>query len=60
MPMGVAKVFGVFDVGALSSEPFELVLRSNAERELSFLPNMEDVDDDCSEGGTNELGVGGA
>ncbi|KNC23645.1 hypothetical protein FF38_13240 [Lucilia cuprina] len=66
MPRGVAIVFGVFDVVALMCEPFEFVLRSNADIELSFLPS-EDNDDkdsddevDCIEGGTNELGVGGA
>lgn len=67
MPMGVPRVFGVFEVGTLNSEPFELVLRSNADSELSFLtpPNVvlllvDDDDEDCKEGGTKELGVGGA
>lgn len=57
-------VFGVFDVVALMCEPFEFVLRSNADIELSFLLSEDKEEDsesdDEEEGGTKELGVGGA
>lgn len=59
IPMGVPMVFGVFDDCVLSSEPFEFVLRSNADIEFSFLPSVV-RDDECSDGGTKELGVAGA
>lgn len=64
MPMGVASVFGVFDVDVLMCEPLELELRSKADMEFSrfMLPPPSDDEEavDCTDGGPNELGVGGA
>ena len=64
IPSGVAIEIAVFVVEALICEPFELVLRSKADRELSFRPNddkeAKDVVEASEEPETKVPGVGGA